>query len=399
MTIDKKSNNKNIEHIPCAPAGHTNEDAFLSESWVQAMENETMPTLLHESIMKAVEQEKRREKMKKWSKRTKWVSGIAAAVVIVVAVSTGLNNGGASYKYASDEMMTEAIMDKGYADSPEADFFGVNNQEMITEETTEAAPMEAPKADGATTTAMEQRKIIQSADIYMETLAFDTVLSELQRMVTDLGGYIESSQVSGRPIYNSEYSRRSAWYTLRIPVEHFTGFVNDMQDVGNVISKSLNGTDITASYFDTEARLDSLTLQEERLLAILEKAEKLEDVIELERELSDVRYQIESMTGTLRRWDNLVDYATVTLTIDEVRELQDVEPEPETWGQRIVEQFKSSIESLIRGGKNGVVAVVGAVPYIIVIALIAGIVIMPLRKIRAKRKDKKQLEGENEDEK
>lgn len=404
MSTGKKSNNKQ-----CNQQDYIHEDSFLSESWVQVLNDEEPPSLLHASIMQAIEEEKRREKMRKWTKRTKWISGIAAAVVVLaVVVSTGLN-GGNSYDYAMDEMMTEADMDYGYSEKKAANFDGMDNEvyadsveEVVTEETMEApaeAPMDGNQTSGAaTTTAVEQRKIIQNADIYMETLEFDTVLDELQKMVSELGGYIESSEVSGRPIYNSEYSRRSAWYTLRIPVKYFNGFVNDMQDVGNVISKRLSGTDITASYFDTEARLESLTIQEDRLLAILEKAEKLEDVIELERELANVRYEIESLTGTLRRWDNLVDYATVNLSIDEVRELKEVEPEPETWGQRIANEFKSSINRLVRGSKNFVVGLVGAIPFIIVFAVVALMIVLPVRAISLKRKNKKQLKGESENE-
>ena len=52
--------------------------------------------------------------------------------------------------------------------------------------------------------------------------------------------------------------------------------------------------DITDSYFDAQARLDSLRQQEASLLEILSKAEKLEDVVQLQTALSDVRYQIES---------------------------------------------------------------------------------------------------------
>ena len=57
--------------------------------------------------------------------------------------------------------------------------------------------------------------------------------------------------------------------------------------------------------------MESLSLQEERLLDILEKAEKLTDVLELEQELADVRYQIETLTTTLNRYDQLISYSTV----------------------------------------------------------------------------------------
>ena len=79
-----------------------------------------------------------------------------------------------------------------------------------------------------------------------------------------------------------------------------------------------------------EARLKSLKLQEERLLTILSKAELLQDIIELERELSNVRYEIENYTGTLKKWDNLIEYSKVTIDVYEVHEIKEEEPIPIT---------------------------------------------------------------------
>ena len=89
-------------------------------------------------------------------------------------------------------------------------------------------------------------------------------------------------------------------------------------ELGNVLSLNRRQEEITEAYYDTEARLTALKTQEERLLAIMEKAETLDDIIRLEDALSDVRYQIESLSGTMRRYDNLVEMATVEVSLREV---------------------------------------------------------------------------------
>ena len=62
----------------------------------------------------------------------------------------------------------------------------------------------------------------------------------------------------------------------------------------------------------------ALLAEQESLLSMMEQAESIEDIIAINEQLTDVRYQIESMESQLRTYDNQVDYSTVNLYIDEV---------------------------------------------------------------------------------
>ena len=70
-------------------------------------------------------------------------------------------------------------------------------------------------------------------------------------------------------------------------------------------------------------RLETYAIEEERLLSMLEKATTVEEMIQLESRLSDIRYQIESLESRLRNWQNQVDYSTITIYLREVEELSD----------------------------------------------------------------------------
>ena len=96
-----------------------------------------------------------------------------------------------------------------------------------------------------------------------------------------------------------------------------------------------------------EARLNTLKTQEKKLLELLEKATVLEDIIELEKALSDCRYQIDSYTGQIKRMDNQVAYSTLSLNICEVFEYQEVVNTPETFGEKISDAFKYSGRQII----------------------------------------------------
>jgi hypothetical protein len=142
-------------------------------------------------------------------------------------------------------------------------------------------------------------------------------------------------------------------------------------ELGNVLSLNRRQEEITEAYYDTEARLTALKTQEERLLAIMEKAETLDDIIRLEDALSDVRYQIESLSGTMRRYDNLVEMATVEVSLREVESTTSVSGTPRTLGERIGQQFSESLRGLGRFCEGVLVFLIGNLPVLLVIAAVA----------------------------
>ncbi len=233
----------------------------------------------------------------------------------------------------------------------------------------------------------EGRKIIKSANVELETKEFDKTTNIITEKTNFLGGYIENSSITGgRPVNKEDFRNRVASFKLRIPEKSFDQLLLDFNDIGNVIRIERGGEDITSQYFDSEARLKSLTIQEERLLEILKKADKIADIIELERELSNVRYQIENYTGTLRKWDNLVSFSTIDVIVYEVREIKI--PEPVTLGGRIIDGFSKSIKGIITLAKELLVAIAVLLPIVFVL-LIIGLVALYVGKKVIKIRNKK----------
>lgn len=93
------------------------------------------------------------------------------------------------------------------------------------------------------------RKLIKEASLDVETKAFDTFISDLEKEVESLGGYIEYSSVGGSS-YLAESSQRTAWYTARIPEEKLETFISKIGDNGNITNISQNVRDITLEYVD-----------------------------------------------------------------------------------------------------------------------------------------------------
>lgn len=234
-------------------------------------------------------------------------------------------------------------------------------------------------------------KIIKNSYIELETLKFEETTNSIVGEVSKIGGYIEESNISGSHIRNKyNEHERNAYLKLRIPKEHYDSFLLTVNDIGNVITKKDSSRDITSSYFDTEAHLNALRIQEERLLEILKKAVELKDILELERELTNVRYQIESFTGTLKKWDNLVDYATIEVHVYEVYEISEVEEKPKTLIDKIKNSFKTSVEMIIDIFKGLLILSAGIIPFTVIIIPVLVIIIILLKSKKNRLKQNKE---------
>lgn len=191
----------------------------------------------------------------------------------------------------------------------------------------------------------DNRKIIRHMKTDLETREFDNALAQIRDSVARAGGYIEQENVSGHSLWNEGKGGRggrSAYLMARIPSEKLDGVSDALPGFCNVVRREESTDDVTERYFDSQAHLKSLELQEERLLVILEKAEKLEDVVTLEQALSDVRYEIETITAALRRIDSQVAYSYLEMNLEEVVTYTQVQETPKTFGQELSAAFAVS---------------------------------------------------------
>lgn len=315
---------------------------------------------------------------------------IIVGLILVLFLASVLTACGSARKYAAD---TSAVQ---YSESSKA----VNS--MAPQE----APMPYPaKEDDAygeagfggdqgstanitelSNNIMSQRKVIMDSNVTIETLHFDDSIAALDQLVNDFGGFAEVRNVRGK----SKYSRslRTASYVIRIPAENFDLVMKNMGTIGNVLESTSKGTDITDTYYDTQTRIKTLKVQEETLLDILSKAEKLEDVITLEKRISEVRYEIESLENTIKNYDRLVAFSRITIFIQEVDDDTKTEPDPKTLGERISGSFKKSLEDFKDGFEDFLVWLVGSWISIVFVVLAVVILVMVYKskKRKAERK-------------
>lgn len=243
-------------------------------------------------------------------------------------------------------------------------------------------------AESGSTSLPEGRKWIITIDMNVETNDLDSLLENLDKEIQDQGGYVEDQNIQNGSTYSSR-RYRSASLTIRIPAEKADQFTSDLSGLANVVSENLRREDITLKYVATSSRVTALETEEARLLELLAKAETMEDLLEIEARLTDVRYELENHASQLRLYDNQVDYATIYLYIDEVQEYTPVE-EP-TFFERIQNTFSNSLEGLADGIVNITVFLVGNSPYLLTLGVAAFVIVKLAKrpgKIHFKKKNK-----------
>lgn len=238
------------------------------------------------------------------------------------------------------------------------------------------------------------RKIIYSSAYSIETKAFDDSVRSLDSLCTKYGAYYERSNT-----YSTGGNARRATFTVRVPVGNYQAFIGEADSIGVVVSSSQNNKDVTESYFDTEARLESAKIREERVLEILKNSADLDDVLALERELADIRYEIESYTGTLRKYDSLISYATVEINISEVQEYVAPKVEPVSFGERIASAFGRGIEEFKDGFEDFVVFLsynfIPLIIWAIIIVVLVIVVKVIIKKIKRNMRDYTKTSEDN----
>ena len=221
------------------------------------------------------------------------------------------------------------------------------------------------------------RKLIRNVDMDVETESFDALLASAQSQAEELGGYIESSSISNSSYASSTSAARSARLTARIPSEKLDGYLAGISKQSNVTRKSESTEDVTLQYVDLQSHKKALLAEQESLLSMMEQAESIEDIIAINEQLTDVRYQIESMESQLRTYDNQVDYSTVNLYIDEVERY--TPGAAKSAGARIAEGFSANIYRVGSFFKNFAIEFIILLP--ILIAIVLGIAILIVRII------------------
>ena len=258
------------------------------------------------------------------------------------------------------------------ATSPALDLKEEMGFDSMTGGSVEMPTMPAPSPEEPSSSLPENVKMIYRGYLYLESTEFDAAVAGLNQLVTQMGGYFESSELNNYSPY------RHAFYVVRVPSAKYQSFCSSVGDLAQLNSQRHTTENVSEAYYDTESRLVTQRTKLERLQELLAKADKMEDIITLESAIAETELQIEYLTGSLRKYDSLVDYATVEISLEEVYQLSEQEQPVVGFGAKLAEAFKTGtsrfvndLESFaLRFARNWVSRLIWLVIWIVVIVLV-----------------------------
>lgn len=247
--------------------------------------------------------------------------------------------------------------------------------------------IEVTQSAATSTKTQTNRKLIRTVNLNVETTDYDSLLNSVMAKISELDGYVEQVDESVQT-WNTP-NTRTCNMTIRIPKAVDDQLISIITDNSNVTSRTESIDDVTLDYVDMESHKKTLIAERDRLMAFMEQAADVEEMIAIESRLSDVQYQIESLESQLRTYDNKIDYTTIHLYIDEVSRIV---PQPkETFWSRISVGFKEDFLAVWNGITGIVEWIIIHIPSIIVFVVVVFIIwILVIKPI------KKKIEVENE---
>ncbi len=232
-------------------------------------------------------------------------------------------------------------------------------------------------------------KIIYNVYTSVQVEDVQAAVNSVTQKVKSLGGYISYSNM-----YNSGgYSYANV--EIRVPSQNLSKMEEYTYMLGEVEEYTMNTDNITESYYDIKSRLESAEKEEAQLIAVLEKAETVEDILLVRDQLSRVQEKIESYKGKMRLWDSLVDYSTVTYNIRPIPTLDNDDDSP-----RLI-KMDETWRSMKKGFKNSAIAVANFFSllfsliarlffHILILGAVAVVIIVIVKKRRKSKKQKEQ---------
>ncbi|HHY36305.1 MAG TPA: DUF4349 domain-containing protein [Firmicutes bacterium] len=304
------------------------------------------PADLKDSILKKVNASAKegeqvvsiRDRLKKWGSLGGLVA--VAACLLFVAVIIGPSFPG--FKMGANLALPEEAAEGAEGESgffaAEMPQDGAQSLEMEIFSGGQGGATAAPRLMADSAPQLE-RKVIKRAYLSLVVEDLEGDFDRVVAIVEEAGGFVQSSST-----WENERQRTSN-LSVRVPVDRFTEILSRLEELGRVEGREISGQDVTTEYVDTEARLRNLERQEERFLEILDRANTVEEILNIERELERVRGEIEALTARLKSLDELTSLSTIDI---ELRQLK-VSAEriaPPGWSGVLAEAYQAAVSTV-----------------------------------------------------
>ena len=213
-------------------------------------------------------------------------------------------------------------------------FFGCSQNPDSTSMEMADEEIVAPTTDQKTNETVE-RKLIKEGRVEFETGNLNSTRKTIFEAVKKYKGYVSSDQEFKSP------GRKSNTVIIRVPADNFDNLLSDAtQGIEKFDSKEINVKDVTEEFLDIQARLKTKKELEQRYIDLLKQAKNVTEMMEIEKQIGQLRSEIESIEGRLKYLNDRVSFSTLTMTFYESI------PNETEFGQKFKNGFRNGWDNL-----------------------------------------------------
>lgn len=338
---------------------------------------------------------------------------ITLAVVLLLSLQAcGSSSGGSSDSYQSYNSVDSigqipsynsgqmGITQESVADGSYYEEDYQKDQSQATESGDKAETSDQGLVDGTTDANGNKIKLVEEKLVYrcqldIETKNYAEDKENLMKLISEYEGIIQNS---------NEYDNDDYWYSsdhvktrgtktlnlqVRIPSEKYKEFIGTVGTIGKIKRNSQQVDNISYDYYNTQADIEQLKIQEQRLLEMMEQASTIEDMITVEDRLSEVQNELSKLQTKLVGLDTDVAYSYVDISLEEVFEYSATEVEKPGFFKRLGEEIVNGFKAMIQIFEEIILFIVGAVPRLIPFAVFGFIVYKIVKVYRRNHKPRK----------
>lgn len=299
-------------------------------------------------------------------KRGRWLA--AAGILFAMVISAAILGCGGGEKGVSSEAVSTSVEDR-FIPQEKVPSEALSLDEKAAGDYERGETYAAPE----TTSSLPQLqlKVIRSALVDLETEkgGYAKLREDAVAAAYAAGGFVENESSS-----KDDEGFTYATLTLRVPAEKFDEVLSRVSSLGEVVSTQVSTQDVSGEYVDLESRLKHLQAEESFYMALIAKAETIEEMISIREHLSSIQLEKEQLQGRKDFLDQQISYSTLTLSVDEVS--------PEEKGEGFWDRVGDAFRSFGRGMKALAVGIFYALPYLLILAAIVAVVWLLVRRSR-----------------
>ncbi|MEZ0346356.1 MAG: DUF4349 domain-containing protein [Infirmifilum sp.] len=249
-----------------------------------------------------------------------------------------------------------------------------SSQSSVPRETIATSSAKSFQPPVSTSSLESQRNITYIASMRVAVDDVKKAVDSASNICLQLGGYVASVDFS-------QDTGETATVTLKIPAQTYRDAINLLSGLGRLESLQEKALDVTDQWIDLNARLTNLKAEESRLLQLLDKATNIQDVLQIEDRLANVRYQIEFYQAQLRNLERSITYSTITVTFT-------LKEKPLEWPSvNLIGTLRDGLATALTVLSLLIIGVIGLSP-IIILGFIAWLVFKRIRKTRQPESEK-----------